>query len=755
MILKFFNIGEIFTELCCGVYTTVAKAYNLLLSFTNGKAFNVSVINDTITSITDTIYVLVAVFMLFRITVTMFEYLINPDRVADKQTGAGKMITRIVISLILIMTFKNLIVPKLDQLQNALLAEDSILSKLVDVNAKTYSQAECREQISKATQMTASNGTSGENANNKKGGMAELIQGCTYYSGIIDDIENSSAYGNSQMTGGARKKIICQMNDKATSCDEIPNNYCVLKGVWKASQRGATFTINFTDDTEKCSRTDDLLTGGYTYEQIELGTSDASNTKGSQFAREVMATFTSQPDKLLETSFINNPQGNEDFGKLVEQKEIDFDLFICIIVGIALIAIILVLCIEVIIRTFKLLLLQILAPIAFISYINPNDKVLNNWFQKYVGCYLDLFIKILSIRLAILFISKFSTQVSGLSALLVYIAIFIFAKTIPNIITDILGIKNMGGTFKESMNALKTAVLAGTGALIGGAIGAASGAGKGYSFSTIAGGLVGGLGRGFMSGSKGHVLEGGMNQARRNVNVREARANGSNWLDRQLAHAGVNLTRNEDAQIKKYKDTAQRHQLAVDYADQAKSYVEGELNKGKGDQYADSQYMKEYRKAKEELARLEAVKNSITRESVAAGISHEGITDSMYNQIVDEQYKSSLAKATEEYNNQRNAFYGYTDKEGKTVKGLADLAIEEYYNNAEKDEVLAGMKKSNKIKMSTYSELADVDVDNWESVKNGKKTHKENADEANAEAYKIENSDSYRAKKASQDVNKK
>lgn len=579
MILKFFNIGEIFTELCCGVYTTVAKAYNLMLSFTNGKAFNASVINDTITSITDTIYVLVTVFMLFRITVTMFEYLIDPDRVADKQTGAGKMITRIVISLILIMTFKSLIVPKLDQLQNALLAEDSILSKLVDVNAKTYSQAECREQISKATQMTASNGTSGENANNKKGGMAELIQGCTYYSGIIDDIENSSAYGNSQMTGGARKKIICQMNDKATSCDEIPNNYCVLKGVWKASQRGATFTINFTDDTEKCSRTDDLLTGGYTYEQIELGTSDASNTKGSQFAREVMATFTSQPDKLLETSFINNPQGNEDFGKLVEQKEIDFDLFICIIVGIALIAIILVLCIEVIIRTFKLLLLQILAPIAFISYINPNDKVLNNWFQKYVGCYLDLFIKILSIRLAILFISKFSTQVSGLSALLVYIAIFVFAKTIPNIITDVLGIKNMGGTFKESMNALKTAALVGTGALATGGIGFVAGMGKGGNFGTAVGGLLGGMVRGGNAGARGfsNIAGAVSGQRSRSVAARQSNDQGGSFWGR-FASGFAHIFGQQDAYDKaetQYKAASDALKASADFEE----YAIGEARK--------------------------------------------------------------------------------------------------------------------------------------------------------------------------------
>ena len=577
MILKFFNIGEIFTELCCGVYTTVAKAYNLMLSFTNGKAFNVSVINDTITSITDTIYVLVAVFMLFRITITMFEYLIDPDRVADKQTGAGKMITRVIISFILIMTFKSLIVPKLDELQNALLAEDSILSRLVDVNAETYSQAECREQINKARGMTASNGMSGENANNRKGGMAELIQGCMYYSGIIDDIENSSAYKN----GSGTKKIICQMNGKVTSCDAIPNNYCVLKGDWYSNKNGSQlkFTINFTDDIEKCSRTDDLLTGGYTYEQIELGTSDASNTEGSKFAREIMATFTSQPDKLLETSFIDDPKGNEDFGKLVEQKEIDFDLFICIIVGIALIAIILVLCIEVIIRTFKLLLLQILAPIAFISYINPNDKVLNNWFQKYVGCYLDLFIKILSIRLAILFISKFSTQVSGLSALLVYIAIFIFAKTIPNIITDILGIKNMGGTFKESMNALKTAALVGTGALATGGIGFIAGMGKGGNFGTAVGGLLGGMVRGGNAGARGFSNIAGAVSGQRNraVSARQRNAQGGSFWG-QFASGFAHTFGHQDAY-----DKAEEQYKAADDALKAGSsfedYAIGEARK--------------------------------------------------------------------------------------------------------------------------------------------------------------------------------
>ena len=60
------------------------------------------------------------------------------------------------------------------------------------------------------------------------------------------------------------------------------------------------------------------------------------------------------------------------------------------------------------IRGLKLTILEIFAPIAIVSYMNPNDKILNNWFQKYLGCYLDLFIKIIAIRAGVFLIGNIS-----------------------------------------------------------------------------------------------------------------------------------------------------------------------------------------------------------------------------------------------------------------------------------------------------------------------------------------------------------
>ena len=136
----------------------------------------------------------------------------------------------------------------------------------------------------------------------------------------------------------------------------------------------------------------------------------------------------------------------------------------------AIIIFILILLIEVVIRQFKIVVLNMLAPIAFISYMNPNDKVLSNWFQKYVGCFLDLFIKLLALQISMLLIAEVANTdfaYGGLAKILFYIGIFIFAKTVPNLLSDVLGLKNMGGTFKDSMNALKTAALIGVGGIAG------------------------------------------------------------------------------------------------------------------------------------------------------------------------------------------------------------------------------------------------------------------------------------------------
>ena len=132
----YYNVGSIFVALLIGIYRTVANTYDLMITFTqSGSLFDFSKLGNAVKGLSDSIYTLIAVFMLFRITITMIEYLIDPDKLTDKSTGTGKLITRIIISIILVISFNNFIMPKVYELQDALLSPDSIIFKFFDTQS--------------------------------------------------------------------------------------------------------------------------------------------------------------------------------------------------------------------------------------------------------------------------------------------------------------------------------------------------------------------------------------------------------------------------------------------------------------------------------------------------------------------------------------------------------------------------------------------------------------------------------------------
>jgi len=51
------------------------------------------------------VYMIVAIYMLFKVTFSILTYVINPDSLTDKSQGAGKLVMRIIISLILLISF--------------------------------------------------------------------------------------------------------------------------------------------------------------------------------------------------------------------------------------------------------------------------------------------------------------------------------------------------------------------------------------------------------------------------------------------------------------------------------------------------------------------------------------------------------------------------------------------------------------------------------------------------------------------------
>lgn len=66
------------------------------------------------------IYVVLGIFMLFKVTVSLINYLVNPDKISDKEQGMAKVVTRIITVLVMLIalpTFFNL----MTEFQNKLL----------------------------------------------------------------------------------------------------------------------------------------------------------------------------------------------------------------------------------------------------------------------------------------------------------------------------------------------------------------------------------------------------------------------------------------------------------------------------------------------------------------------------------------------------------------------------------------------------------------------------------------------------------
>ena len=78
------------------VYSVIGMLYELFMTISN-----IAVIGqDTISEFTQRIYILIGIFMIFKITISMISWYANPDSISDSKSGSGALIKRIVISLV-------------------------------------------------------------------------------------------------------------------------------------------------------------------------------------------------------------------------------------------------------------------------------------------------------------------------------------------------------------------------------------------------------------------------------------------------------------------------------------------------------------------------------------------------------------------------------------------------------------------------------------------------------------------------------
>lgn len=214
----------------------------------------------------------------------------------------------------------------------------------------------------------------------------------------------------------------------------------------------------------------------YTFSQFYTINTNVDNTDQNRTICEKMLDNENQQGVIVKEFYESHKLDNakyclnlESKGEY-EQKDFDnenvklniinFNGFICILVGIVLLWTIITYTIQVGIRVFQLAYLELVAPIPIMMYLMPNgDEQLKKWGQQCLTTFLDFFIRIAIMDFIILvsnslveltegnyILSNFENRSSlgdGYITVTLIIALFMFAKRVPNLLKEIF--PSMGG----------------------------------------------------------------------------------------------------------------------------------------------------------------------------------------------------------------------------------------------------------------------------------------------------------------------
>ena len=319
----------------------------------------------------------------------------------------------------------------------------------------------------------------------------------------------------------------------------------------------------------------------------------AGGNSGVAYGKAYSRLIQSKSVKGVQKSGLVTARKQPEAGETTGEYVFDYASIIATLGGGFIVYILLLFCIQIAIRSVKLGVLQLIAPIPIISYIDPKQSkngMFSKWLKMCGKTFADLFIRLAAIYFAIFIIMEITKgngminsltgqKASGLVKVLIILGALTFAKDLPKFIEEITGIKLDGGF---SLNPFKNNAL--LGGFAGGLIGAGVGAVGGFAGNIAAGNKMrdafrGGL-KGFASGGMGGIKDKGLKRdtftrgAKAGVatgtNYANWRAAGSKWggrmSDRMLSSVGAKTAAEKfDAQIKAYDDIAGLHKSAEDY----------------------------------------------------------------------------------------------------------------------------------------------------------------------------------------------
>lgn len=377
------------------VYQLLIWIYELFFNVSRNEVFS----DATIIKFFDRVFLILGIFMLFKLAFSLVNSIVNPDVLTDKEKGFGKIITRALTVVILLIA----LVPTGDK--------------------------EFKESVKD-----------------------------------IPDAEKST-YDYKIKTHGLLFGTLYTLQDKIVSQNTIGKIVLGTGG-------------NTTNEQQET----DLKKIGTDMAVTVLSAFFYPNTKCTNSTQEPVKDLDEFMLKMNENNCMVNGEKRYSYSYMP---------IISTIVGGVLVFIVFSFTIDVAIRSVKLSVLRLLAPIPVISYIDPKsakDGAFASWTKSLSSTYLDLFLRLILIYFGIFLVSevcqnikqllpKDASMINILTQVMLIVGIFFFIKQAPKFIKDIFGIKSSGGGSVGLSGLLGgTAALVGGGGMAGFALGATQGA---------------------------------------------------------------------------------------------------------------------------------------------------------------------------------------------------------------------------------------------------------------------------------------
>lgn len=421
----------IFTALDNLGYFFLGGIFNIFFSIASAELFQGEVFNTFF----ERIQLILGVFMVFRLSITFLQIIVNPDMFKDKQSGAASLVRRVAVMLILISVIVPITIPEEATNENPL-------------NEKIASNGILFGFLYQIQESIVENNI-----------LGQLILG-------IDTGES----GNGLETGGMRNV-----------------------GQVLTSQVAQSFvTPTPKNDSAEVDRT---------------------NFEDNAACPDIVRPYYNP----LVTSGAIMDHVNSTCNSNGEVYAFDYTILGGFIVSVVMTIIVIGFTLDIAVRSIKLGILRLIAPIPIISYISPGqekDGAFGNWVKTLTSTYLSLFVRLVIIYFGIYLIIILRNgeliNTDGLSALakiFVYIGILIFMKEAPKFFQDMLGLKGDGKLFSGIGTMLGAAAL--TGGIAGSAVtGVRAGWQEGQEYRDGATGGLSRFGRGALSVGRA-VLAGG------------------------------------------------------------------------------------------------------------------------------------------------------------------------------------------------------------------------------------------------------